>query len=480
MPRIGEGTVAGAAVQLPFNVEAEQALLGALMLSNAALHAVSGFLKAEHFMDPAHGRIYTAIGAMTREGVAANPITLKHAFENDGDLDAVGGARYLALLVREATTVINAPGYARIVHDTAVRRDALVLMGEADAELRNFAGLDAAHILERHAMGVSGVLADCRTQQKLSVQNVAQSAAKVIATYHEPEGEGAPRFGLTSLDELMGGLYTSEFTVIAGRPGMGKTTAGTHLARAAAEQGHGVLYFSLEMSRRRLTERILADLSFTPGDPIYYQDIRRRRLSTHQLESLSMAAQRLEGLALVLDDEARQSMPMIRAKCLQYRDQLPDTDRPLGLVIIDHMGHIRDSQRFRNKIEATAEISGELLQLAKDLKVPVTALHQLSRAVEQRDDKRPTLSDLRWAGEVEQDADNVIFVHRPEYYLRQKKPPMGAGDGEWADWNDALDKIKNRIEWILAKQRSGETGTITTYCDVGASAIRSLPVDGAS
>jgi replicative DNA helicase len=459
----------------PHNYEAEQALLGAVLLNNRAYEKVSEFLRPEHFADPVHGRIFAACGKLIERGQIANPVTLKTYFEGDGGLAEIGGTQYLAQLAGAVVTIINAEDYGKLVHDLHLRRE-LIALGE---DMVN----DAFEpVIDRQAMDQIGAaeakLYDLATTGQIEggfeafgsilIETVRQAEAA-----HKRQGKlsGVPT-GLIDMDTRLGGLHPSDLLILAGRPSMGKTSLATNIAfnaaRAYAEEvdalgnkkavdGAVVAFFSLEMSSEQLAARILAEQA-----EISSHKIRQGEMTNDEFERLVIAAQQLNRLALFIDDTPALSISAVRTRSRRLKRQ-----HGLGLIVVDYLQLLRGSGgASENRVQEVSEITRGLKALAKEMDVPVIALSQLSRAVEQREDKRPQLSDLRESGSIEQDADVVMFVYREQYYLERAEPGRRPEESEekfnerYESWHKRLMEVVNTAEVIIAKQRHGPVGTV--------------------
>ena len=456
----------------PHNIEAEQALLGAILVNNDALLAVTTFLEAPHFYDPVHARVFEACAKLIGRGQLATPITLKAYFEQDAGLAEVGGPAYLARLAGSATAILNAEDYGRHIYDLAIRR-ALIDVGQ---EI----------VLEAYDAAVESSAADQIEEAEQRLYRLAEhghyeggfqpfktsltGAVEIAARAYEREGHlSGVATGLVDFDKLLGGLHPSDLLILAGRPSMGKTALGTNIAFHAAQtaaramregrllddgrtpaDGAVVGLFSLEMSMEQLATRILAEQTGVPSERI-----RRGMLDETQFRALVQVAQELHDLPLYIDDTAGLTISALTARARRLKRQ-----QGLGLVVVDYLQLLRSSGTGRqdNRVQEVSEISRGLKTLAKELNVPVLALSQLSRAVEQREDKRPQLADLRESGSIEQDADVVMFVFRQEYYLMRSAPREGTP--EYADWQAEMDKVHGIAEVIIGKQRNGPIGTV--------------------
>jgi replicative DNA helicase len=464
----------------PVNLEAEQALLGAILVNNNAFSRVSDFLKAEHFAEAVHGRIFAAIAKLVERGQIANPVTLKNLFDQDGALQEIGGAQYLVRLAASVVTIINALDYGRTIHDLYLRRQ-LITLGE---EVVNDA---YSHDIERAAPQQIEVaeqrLFDLATTGQYEggfrpfTAAMTEAVTMAEAAFKRSGKTTGVSTGFKDLDERLGGLHASDLIVLAGRPSMGKTALATNIGfnaarsfrpgesgAAKAEDGAVVGFFSLEMSSEQLATRILAEESGVPS-----HDIRQGRVSNEDFDKFVQASQRLASVPFFIDDTPALTIAGLRTRARRLKRQ-----QGLGLVIVDYLQLLRgagETGGFENRVQEISEITRGLKALAKELDVPVLALSQLSRAVEQREDKRPMLSDLRESGSIEQDADVVMFVFREEYYLARSEPTQRPEESV-EKFGDRHDKWKERCEQVyglaevhVAKQRHGPVGKITLRFD---------------
>jgi len=451
----------------PHNVEAEQALLGALLVNNEAASRVTEFLLPEHFFEPVHERIFDAALKLIERGQIANPVTLKQYFDRDDALADVGGAQYLARLAGAATTIINAEHYGRVIFDLAVRRNLIVIgediVNEAfDSDIET----QATHQIEAAEQRLF-VLAETGERDR-GFQDFSTALTRAVemaeAAFHREGHITGVATRLIDLDSKLGGLHPSDLVILAGRPAMGKTSLATNIAFSAAEahrrevDEHGqaktvdgavVAFFSLEMSAEQLATRILAEQA-----EISSEKIRRGDISGDEFSRLVTASQRLTEIPLYIDDTPALSISALRTRARRLK-----RTSDVGLIVVDYLQLLRPGSRNpENRVQEISEITQGLKALAKDLDVPVVALSQLSRQVEQREDKRPQLSDLRESGSIEQDADVVMFVFREEYYHERKEPEMDTADH--AEWLEKMNRIHGVAEVIIGKQRHGPTGTV--------------------
>ncbi len=449
---------------LPHNLEAERGLLGAILVDNRAYERVSEYLSPEHFALPQHARIYDAIGKLIERGQLANPITLQRFFEHDEALSEIGGPAYLAELAATAVTVINAGEYGRVVYDLHLKRE-LIAIGQDIVEQAFGGEVDQSGTNQIEEAEQS--LYDLATTGNYeggfqSFKDAVIAAIDMAETAHKRDGALAGvTTGLTDVDKLLGGLHPSDLLILAGRPAMGKSSLAMNMAYNAAktyietngEEGAVVGFFSLEMSSEQLASRILSEQAEIPSDKI-----RKGEVPNDQFPRLVAASQELYRIPLYIDDTPALTVSALRTRARRLKRQ-----HNLGLVIIDYLQLLQGSSRSRSdgRVQEVSEITRGLKTLAKELDVPVIALSQLSRQVEQRDDKRPQLADLRESGSIEQDADVVTFIYRDEYYIGKAEPQRRAEESErYANWQERLEKARNLAEFIVAKQRHGPVGTV--------------------
>jgi replicative DNA helicase len=462
----------------PANLAAEQALLGALLANNKAYERVSEFLAPEHFADPVHGRIFRAIQRRIEAGQLADVVTLRGEFEHSGLLEEVGGAAYLTQLLSAMVGIINAGEYGRLVHDCWLRRQ-LIDAGE-EVVNRAFGAepeLDARQQLEAAEQRLFDLAKDGGSEGgfKTFQRALAEAVEAAERAFSTPGGVSGLSTGLRDLDRRTGGLHGSDLVILAGRPGMGKTALATKIAfgaaralvREAQEKGPEVqprgqvAIFSLEMSADQLATRLLSEESRISGDRIRRGDIHQR-----DFDEFVRVSRELATLPLVIDDTPAISISALRTRCRRLKRQ-----KGLELVVVDYLQLMRPAAGTRpeSRVLEISMITQGLKAIAKELSVPVIALSQLSRAVEQREDKRPQLSDLRESGSIEQDADMVMFVYRDEYYVQAQQPKIAAfeDDGKFQDsmtrWQQKMEEVHNKADLIIAKQRHGPTGSIPLF-----------------
>ncbi len=464
----------------PHNLEAEQALLGAILINNDAFDRVSDFLKSEHFVEEIHRRIFEIAGTMIRAGKLATPITLK-SFLGEHDLGGTTVPQYLARLASEATTIINAYDYGRGVYDLAMRRE-LISVGEDLVNVAYDSPVDASprdqiEEAERRLYGLAETGRYGGGFERFS--DALKIAVDMAARAYERDGSlSGIATGLADLDHKMGGLQPSDLVILAGRPGMGKTALATNIAFNIAKAYEGrtrpdgvtetanggiVGFFSLEMSSEQLATRVIAEQS---GVASY--KIRRGDITEHDFRRLADAVAEMQQIPLYIDQTGGISIAQLAARARRLKRQ-----KGLDLLVIDYLQLLSGSKtKGDNRVQELTEITTSLKALAKELVVPILALSQLSRQVEQRDDKRPQLSDLRESGSIEQDADVVMFVFREEYYLKNREPRPGTE--EHIQWMAQMEAAHGRAEVIIGKQRHGPTGTIELQFDAEVTRFSSL------
>ena len=456
---------------LPHAIEAEQAVLGAILGNNDAFALTIDRLKPEHFSEPFHSRLYEAISLGISQGKLMTAVTLSPLFRNDPTLAEVGGITYLANLIAASATYLNARAYADIIIDTWVRRNTIILLRDLDnaiippSETRSIDSLRAA-LAAISDLAQTPAASTRRTLNK-TVEAVVDRINEQMQGIAKPTGV---KTGSNAMDQFIGGWRRQNFYVLGGRPSMGKTTVALSWLLKAAEQGAGVLYISLEMAGSELAERVLADASWHHRAKVPYKAISHGTLTAEEFERLLPVRQKVANLPFIIEERGSLTLEQIRAAAMSEKTRLASRGKRLDVIVVDHMGLVKPDERYRgNKVAETEEVSGGLKVLAKQLDCAVIALLQLSRAVESREDKRPSLSDLRWSGSIEQDADVVLFVYRDSYYLERTKKSDVAGE---ADRLASLAQTQHILEVITAKNRQGDCGSLEFYCDLPCGVVR--------
>jgi replicative DNA helicase len=470
--RIADPAEPAGTPSLPANVEAEAALLGALMLDNRLVEDIGLKLKAHHFHEELHGRIYDSILKLTDKNMVANPVTLRPMFEADEAMKQVGGPGYLATLTGSGATLIAAKDFAQQVYDLALLR-ALIGVGRDMVESALDTSEEVAPLdqIEKAEGELYKVAEQGGADGK--AKSFAEATREALETAEKALNSGGLSgitTGLESLNAKIGGLHSSDLIIVAGRPGMGKSALGTNIGFAAAQRylrdmedgiapeksgGAAVALFSLEMSADQLATRILAEQS-----GISSESLRMGKISKQEFRQLARAAADLESLPFYIDDTPGLTIAALRARARRLKRQ-----KNIGMVIVDYLQLLQGAGRNNNdnRVNEISEISRGLKTLAKELNVPVIALSQLSRAVEQREDKRPQLSDLRESGSIEQDADIVLFIYREDYYLATKQP--AEDHPEFATWQEEMGRVYGLAEILVSKQRHGATGKVRVRFD---------------
>jgi replicative DNA helicase len=441
--------------ELPNNIEAEQSVIGSILLSNEIYDDISMIISSKNFYDPMHQKIISAIESLIYKGMLANPITLKNFFENEKD--ELNIPEYLVKITKFSSSTRQTIEYSKLIYDLYVKRELIKISGNVidEAKLNDLEN-DGQKIIESFEKSLFDLAEKGSFSSSLVKFDEAMKQTIEMASnaYKNEEGIVGVPSGLTDLDDRLGGLHKSDLVIIAGRPSMGKTALATNIAFNAAKkiQDDGrkssIAFFSLEMSSEQLSTRILAEQS-----RIKSNDIRRGRISEEQFDKFIETSKNVSELPLYIDET-----PAISIAALSNRARRIKRLYGLDMVVIDYIQLMRASNFKEGRVQEISEITQGLKALAKELSVPVLALSQLSRAVEQRDDKKPQLSDLRESGSIEQDADVVMFVYREAYYIERKEPRPATV--EHAEWQAKMNEVSNLAEIIIGKQRHGPTGNI--------------------
>lgn len=470
--------------QAPYNIQAEQAVLGAILVNNDALNRVAEYLTPELFYEPVHIRIYDAINKIVDRGLVATPVTLKNYFDKDQALSDIGGAEYLALLAGRATNIINLEAYAKLIYDLAVRRQ-LILIGEdvVNNAYNNEIEQTARQQIEQAEQKLFNLASEGRSesgfvQLKTSLADAIKRAD--IAHKREDKLSGVTT-GFIDLDNLLAGMQASDLIILAGRPSMGKTALSVNLAIEACRgllKTHNlskqtsndnlppasVGFFSLEMSSEQLAARMIAMESGVDSSRM-----RAGTLKDEEFAKIVESNRSLYNLPFFIDDT-----PALTISALRTRARRLKRKNNLGLLVVDYLQLLRGTSKVskESRVQEVSEITQGLKAIAKELNIPVLALSQLSRAVEQREDKRPQLSDLRESGSIEQDADVVMFIYREEYYESRKEPPQDSP--KYSDWQTRMQHCANITEVIIAKQRNGPIGTAKLFFNSNTTKFENL------
>jgi replicative DNA helicase len=463
----------------PHSIEAEQAVLGAILYDNETYNRLGDRLKPHHFYDPVHGRIFEVCAELIGANTLADGITLKERFQKDGALASIGGAQYLLTLIESAARLsVQAQEYAAMIYDLAMRRE-LIRIGQEIASIAQAPpedGKTAQDTLENAEQKLFQLAESGEASKGFAAFSHAltKSIDMVAAACRTKDDVAGIRTGFEALDRMMGGLHPSDLIILAGRPSMGKTALATNIAfnvaldRLKAQQsgwtprdefdrppGGVVAFYSLEMSSEQLASRLLSDYAGIESDRI-----RRGAINKQEFEKLRDASAELSNLPLHIDETGAISIAALQARARR----LQRNKHGLDMIVVDYLQLVTSSnRRSEGRVQEVSEITQGLKALAKDLGVPIIALSQLSRQVEMRPDKRPQLADLRESGSIEQDADAVLFVYRESYYLEREEPKKDTN--EWHDWNRRKEEVYNLAEVIIGKQRHGPIGKVGLHFD---------------
>lgn len=450
--------------ELPHNLEAEQSLLGALMLNNESFEDISDIISPDHFFVPINGKIFAAISKLISQDLVADPITLRSYFEKNDDVKKIEGGNYLIQLVDSVISISGVEDYAKLIYDLYNRRQ-LILIGEDIVQDASTFDLnsDSASQIEKAESRLYDLAANNTRGACLSFSDIAKTAVQTIEQAFKSDNK---LIGITSgfidLNRKLGGLNRSDLIILAGRPSMGKTALATNIAFKVAmdkllnREGAGkVAFFSLEMSAEQLVSRMLSQESMIPSEKI-----RRGEIKEEEIGKIRGLQKKLANIPLFIEDTPAMTVSAIRTRARKLQRK-----EGLDLIVIDYLQLLQGNtdRRGDNRVQEVSEITRSLKGLAKELNIPIIALSQLSRAVEVRDDKRPQLADLRESGSIEQDADVVMFVYREEYYLERTKPQEGTP--EFDKWYAKMQSAHNKAEVIIAKQRHGPIGTVELFFD---------------
>lgn len=452
----------------PHNLEAEQALLGAILYDNQVLTSLSDKFTGKHFYDPVHGKIFDTIKKLSSNGKLADGITLMNMFAADGSLSEIGGATYLSLLAENAADAAAASEYAKLIFDLALRRDLIRIASDISVEAGTIEEFEGAEKIIEEAEGKLYKLAETGESSSGFV-SFQESLGEALETAYKAFTKDGSIVGLTTglkdVDRMLGGLHKSDLLILAGRPSMGKTSLATNIGFNAAKayktsiDDHGekkvvsggvVAFYSLEMSAEQLTMRLLADYTGIGSDRI-----RKGDLEKAEYAKLREASTELANLPLYIDDTGGISIAALAARARRLQRRVG-----LNLIIVDYLQLVTAATgRSDSRVQEVSQITQGLKALAKELNIPIIALSQLSRQVENRDDKRPQLADLRESGSIEQDADCVMFVYRESYYLMRQEPSLDNPEKHF-EWQEKVAATENTAELIIAKQRHGAIGKV--------------------
>lgn len=456
--------------RVPHSVEAEQQLIGALLLNNDILTAITAIADQDHFYDPVHGRIYAQIKRLVQNDKLASPVTLRAVMGDDEGLQELGGGAYLVRLAGGACATYAAEEYARLIVEKAEKRNLIETFSQglrdlhADASAPGDVSARVSAALDGMDFKTTGVKPVSFLSAVTEAVRQANDIQMGVDTHSVPSGLGA-------LDEIIPGFAPGELWLLAGRPSMGKSAVAMNIAMRAAERGHPVIFASLEMRPEYLAQRAISERTAEMGYGVAYRDMRRPDLGEDKMRAVVDAAREISEMPLwflAREYASAELLPVGVKQSLRHYsgDKVP-------LVLVDYVQLVR-SAKAKNRFEEVTEVSLALKGLAMSQGVPVLALSQLSRAVESRDDKRPMLSDLRESGQLEQDADGVLFCYRDAYYLEREKPSDENLD-DLAAWQEAMERAQNALEIIVAKQRQGPIATAKMNVNLALNRIWDAP-----
>lgn len=458
--------------ELPHNLEVEQALLGAILVNNDVFERISNYLRPEHFANNLHGEIYGECLRRFEQDITVTPITLKPHFQDHEELKEVGGAKYFSKLAASAITIINADDYGRLIQELAIRRNLINISKNALEQSYDTSQGNINDIIAEIENSIHETFNEHRSDQSLihiSKSNTEALESVIQAMNHDGAVVGVTT-GSKALDEATGGLSGGQLIILAGRPKMGKTTKALSIATGAALAGKNVGFFSIEMASPELSLRLASSLCFTPQRYVPYFKALNGDLTDGDYQLFRQGMTKADQLPLYITDTGGRTVASVRLEMRRLRRKLQREGKTLDLVVIDYLQLMNSSSRYKgNRVQEITEITRGLKELAKEYNVPILTLSQLSRSLESREDKRPILSDLRESGSIEQDADLVMFVYREYEYIKDKEPKKNV-----TGWMADCDKLKNRLDLIIAAQRRGPTKTIPYECYLHSNVIKDL------
>ena len=433
------------------NIEAEAQVLGALMADNSLVDKVADILAGKDFIDPVHTQIYSVIVRDVSRGHVANPVTLKNYFIDHPGMEKLGGPSYLARLTGDAA-ICSPIDLAKLIAELARRRIMHEGLTKALADCS-----DVSKPIVDIVSEADGAL-QVSEKQTINQPTLGEAATQLIRNFGKPI-VGVKCGQIPSLDEAMGLIRPSYLAIAAGRPGMGKSAMAISYGIGAARMGHGVLFVSLEMNADQIAARALSDMCYDGFDGVPYSGILEGNLTPDQMKRVCAAEQEFQRLPFHIIDTGSLTIGRLNMLVRRHKRKMRAKRQKLELVIVDYLQLLRPDDRRLSQYEAVSEISRSLKEIAKNNELGVFALAQLSRSVEQREDKRPMMSDLRDSGQIEQDADLILFLLRREYYLKKSEPMFG--DPKYAAWEENYRAVQGQIEFIVAKRRQGVEGIRT-------------------
>lgn len=445
-------------IELPRNVEAEATVLGGIFIAPEMLDRVRDILKPDDFGEPLHRAIFEAVCMIADRGGTPSPVTVSPYLKDMEEFKAARGAAYLVGLTSSSIHMVGLVSIAEQVGEISKRRKLIESMAAMIERASALSGEDdVSKIMEDADCSLTAIL-NSELSETAGIKQVSayQAFAEMMDDFHAPQS-GVTCGDIACLDDALGPIRKHHFVVMAGRPGMGKTCAALSYAIGAARKGFGVLFVTLEMSRLELMQRGASSILFGSGRAVPYEMIRDGVARGEDLRALASAGRLFGDLPLNIVDAGSLTIGRLNAIVRRWKRRMAAKGQSLDLVIVDYLQLLRPDTRTRTTVDAVSEVSRGLKSIAKTHNLGVMALAQLNRGVEQREDKRPMLSDLRDSGQIEQDADAVVFLYRQEYYLRLAEPKSEA---DKIEWRKALDAVEKKIDFIVAKRRNGVTGTV--------------------
>lgn len=444
-------------IEIPHNQPAEAALIGGLFIAPDRIDAIRDILSSTDFYSSLHRSIFEAMCAVVEKGGVPSPITLRPYLAESKELQELGGLAYLVELSSSAASIVGLTDFARQIRDLAQRRALIDAMADMIGRAcKTDAEDNIGAIMEDADCSLTAILNRELTESAgIKQVSAAQAFEEMMEDFHAPQS-GVTCGDIACLDGQMGPIRRHHLAIMAGRPGMGKTAAALSYAIGAAKRGHGVLFVTLEMNRLELMQRAASAIIFDGHRGVPYELIRDGRATGNDLRALASAGRAFRDLPINIVDAGSLTIGRLNAIVRRWKRRMAAKGQSLDLVVVDYLQLLHPDSRTRSTVEAVSEVSRGLKSIAKTHDLGVMALAQLNRGVEQREDKRPMLSDLRDSGQIEQDADAVVFLYRQEYYLRLAEPKS---DTDKIEWQRALDAVSKKIDFIVAKRRNGTTGT---------------------
>lgn len=456
-----------------FNVDIEAALIGLIMVDNTVLSSACAELNPEHFHEGALGDIFATCRDMVSRGSKATAMTLIAHYQTNEAVQKLGGKSLFANLAANAGPPISAPGYARIIRDLYIRRQMVM---EAETTIKDLEALPIDETGSDYAADLSQRISDLAAQgitrkSRFTLgETITQSIDRAAQAYQfDGKRPDAVSTGIKALDSLIGGFIEGDLVVLAGRPSMGKSALAVEIGRRVAKAGVPVDFHSLEMASWHLGNRIISASMF--GHKVPYQRIQWGKFSEAEFNDLVSTARAIQDWPLDIIDLDTTTIAGIRAEIARRKAKRPD----LKIVVIDHLGLIKGGNDRQSRTDQVGAMTGEMKRMARQFGIVIILLAQLSRGVEQRDNKRPQMADLRESGSIEQDADLIIFPFREAYYLAREEPKPNTD--EHFKWQGEMTEIGDTMEIIVAKNRQGRTGTVKVKAEMATNSFADIEND---